>query len=747
MAEGDVTNSATSNEAEDSDWQRVEREITCTFCQGLFTEPKTIPCLHTFCEKCIKQMKNNGETSCSICGKELACDVAAIPTNTSTKRLVEIVTKRKSSASNRICGECDDNTVAVMWCVDCENFLCEECYKQHGRMKKLKSHKTRTIEHFNEQSLKGILGFPKPEYCKDHVTQPLDLYCMTCSSLICRDCTYVDHREHQYSFVNKLADVEREKIKVIATPLKKMLEQVRDGLAKVQEADNDLNNETDAEVQLKEMYCKLHEMLNKQEKKDLEKVSQVKSSLLGSLQSQRGDLRLLENLIVSCDEFVTKVSTVEESSQLLIHRNDINNTVAELTSQVERTNLEPVCGVENLVLSTSNLDNLVSQLTSVCSVSTLPHVPNCSVKGPAAMSKYGPVKLTVTLKDKDGLYVPNQSEHLRVDFKRENFTGSVKVEETPSGVYTLSYRLKRREAHSVSVSWKGNLLGEVEVPVNARDYSTVQETTHVISHHGSQNENKLDCPHLLAVGPNDEVIVRDCHIKKLVVFDRNLKFSCLIDVGESDPTGLAVSKKGHLYISDGKSNSIKKFKMSGELISKFGTEGNADGRFCSPRGIVVTQSDLVCVCDKDNHRIQVLNDMQLYYMFGKKGEQPGYLTEPFDLALNSTEELLFISDCKNCRVQLFTLGGQFLKLFGDFTNFPKSLLNPTGICYAPDGHVLTCISQRSRVLIFDEDGTQVSTIEGTYKGKRRFEDPVGIVMKSNGQIVIAGCKSHNLVAF
>ena len=31
------------------------------------------------------------------------------------------------------------------------------------------------------------------------------------------------------------------------------------------------------------------------------------------------------------------------------------------------------------------------------------------------------------------------------------------------------------------------------------------------------------------------------------------------------------------------------------------------------------------------------------------------------------------------------------------------------------------------------------------KENRRFEDPVGIVMKSNGQIVIAGYKTHNLV--
>jgi len=54
--------------------------------------------------------------------------------------------------------------------------------------------------------------------------------------------------------VDKLADVEHDKIKVITTPLKRMLKQVRGGLEKVEKADNDLNNETDMEMQLKEVY-------------------------------------------------------------------------------------------------------------------------------------------------------------------------------------------------------------------------------------------------------------------------------------------------------------------------------------------------------------------------------------------------------------------------------------------------------------------------------------------------------------
>ncbi|XP_065904123.1 tripartite motif-containing protein 2-like [Dysidea avara] len=748
--------------AKKDEWKEVEEEITCSICKEILTQPKTIPCLHTFCEQCIKSTieasKLTGSNlSCPICRAELPQDVSNIPTNFSTNRLIEIYHKRQNSSQKTTeelkCGECDEDATVTMWCVDCESPLCGECYKQHGRMRKFKSHKTVTVENFI-RSPKTILSThvaaQPAEYCKDHKTQPLDLYCMTCSSLICRDCTYVDHREHQYNFVDKLADVEREKIKVIATPLKKMLEQVRDGLKKVEECDNEIDGKCEAEVikLIRDVCQRLHEILQQEEITDLLIVDTVKSTLHRSLGSQIKELKLLEDCLVSCDEFVTKATTTQISSELLTYSKYISNRVVELTSQVERTNLEPVCGVDDLILSTSNPDDYVSQLTCVCSVSTLPHVPNCSVKGPAAMSKYGPVKLTVTLKDKDGLLVPNQSEHLRVDFKRESFTGSVKVEETHLGVYTLSYRPKRREAHSVSVSWKETVLKEVSILVSLRNYTTiqpyVQKTIDKYGPHGKQ----LTHPYMFAIGPNNELIVRDYLAKCLVVFDEQLQYSHSIFEGTLEcPTGLAVNKKGYLYVAEYKLHCINKLTMSGKLVSRIGGCGSGDGQFHHPRSLLLSQSELLFVCDSYNHRIQVFQNDCYFYSFGEQGTGPGSFKFPFDLAMNNNEEQLFITDHMNHRVQLFTPAGQFISVFGNFTSSPYQLSSPTGICYTPDGHVLISSFGTDCVLIFNEDGNYVSAIEGAYQKVQRFMKPIGIVMRTNGQIVIASDRSCNLTVF
>jgi len=367
------------------------------------------------------------------------------------------------------------------------------------------------------------------------------------------------------------------------------------------------------------------------------------------------------------------------------------------------------------------------------------------------MNKYGPVNITVTLKDEDGRPVPNQSEQLTVHFKDESIASNIKFAEDPSNnIYVLTYTAKKREMHSLSVSWKGIPLDEITIRVKVRDYSAIEKPLQEpITKYGKENKMDLTCPHLMVVGPNDELIVQDCHVKTLVVFDDELKFSHMIAVDEPPPTGLAVSN-GYLYVST--DHAIKKLKMNGELVLKFGTKGSEDGQFQSPRGLCLTKYGLLYVCDKDNHRIQIFeeNNFKFLHSFGKFGKLPGLFNEPYDLTFNNNEDLLFITDCGNHRIQLYTPSGQVLKsCFGNLTAFPGKLRHPTGICYTPDHHILVCSSNSHCMLIFKDNESCVNkvAIEGTKSSKQEFLDPVGVVMKNDGRIIVAGCKSNKLVVF
>jgi len=387
---------------------------------------------------------------------------------------------------------------------------------------------------------------------------------------------------------------------------------------------------------------------------------------------------------------------------------------------------------------------MVGKMTLHCGdlvLSTISQLPDCNVSGTVVVSDH--VKLTVSLKNACGSPIVKQSDKIRVSSDHW-YMENLHVEEQDQGRYIISYNPIIKKDHLLSVNWR-EFHCKVKVVVNLRDYAGINHETKIID---SYPDAILKAPYLLAKGPDNQLIVRSN--KELVIFDNHLCYSHVI--GRTGMhctsifkaiTGLAVDKNGYVYVED---CSLHRILINGMPISVIGNEGTADGQFRSPYGLLLSQSQLLFVCDLSNHRIQVLKDDKFFYCFGEQGTEPGTFNYPIDLTTNNSEDKLFITDC-NRRVQVFSVQGEFLKVFdSDFTDIPYQLQNPIGIHHTPDGHLLISSYGTHCVMVFTDDGKFVSAIEGTYQGKERFSHPCGVVMMDNGQIVIAG--SYNkLVVF
>ena len=57
-------------------------------------------------------------------------------------------------------------------------------------------------------------------------------------------------------------------------------------------------------------------------------------------------------------------------------------------------------------------------------------------------------------------------------------------------------------------------------------------------------------------------------------------------------------------VADGYNNCIKLFDRSGSFLYKFGKQGNQDGDFDSPGGVLLDSSFNLLVCDRRNNRVQ-----------------------------------------------------------------------------------------------------------------------------------------------
>ena len=99
--------------------------------------------------------------------------------------------------------ECE-REAAVVYCTDndCCCYLCQSCKMLHQRMKATRNHKLVTL---NEVQ-KDFRKLERKHLCAEHHEEELKLYCRTCQEVICRDCTIVTHKQHDYTFIKDVRE-------------------------------------------------------------------------------------------------------------------------------------------------------------------------------------------------------------------------------------------------------------------------------------------------------------------------------------------------------------------------------------------------------------------------------------------------------------------------------------------------------------------------------------------------------------
>jgi hypothetical protein len=168
------------------------RDITeCPICTEVYTDPRVLPCIHTFCLKCIegwgKDKQPGDKVACPLCRKEFEVPdgkLTALPKNFFVHKLLE--TKKISGASARkdtpcdVCSSDEATDVGVaavkaaaMYCFDCQQNLCQQCCNCHTKLKSSSSHKT--IELGSQlQSESILLDFP-PSNCNKHPAKLVEI--------------------------------------------------------------------------------------------------------------------------------------------------------------------------------------------------------------------------------------------------------------------------------------------------------------------------------------------------------------------------------------------------------------------------------------------------------------------------------------------------------------------------------------------------------------------------------------------
>ena len=189
-----VASSKSNPKPLDQDEEIEETPLTCTICQDTYSDPRVLPCLHSFCKSCLSKLASiSTSVKCPLCRNEHAFSAKGVDELLPNTQLARKVEKLSTTTEKSKCDQCEgDTTDVVSFCSNCEGYLCESCDGAHKKMLAFKSH-VLMLPKLAKKNPK-VEGF----ICPKHIPEALTVYCIDCKSVICRDCAIYNHNGHKF---------------------------------------------------------------------------------------------------------------------------------------------------------------------------------------------------------------------------------------------------------------------------------------------------------------------------------------------------------------------------------------------------------------------------------------------------------------------------------------------------------------------------------------------------------------------
>ncbi|XP_036390486.1 E3 ubiquitin-protein ligase TRIM56-like [Megalops cyprinoides] len=182
--------------------QLEEDFLQCKICFEVYRTPRTLSCLHSFCEPCLEQLldKQKGTVTCPEC--RTVIDLQGCVRNAKASFFINSLLDlfRSKTTKETFCSLCPalGKTVvpASSRCLDCADFLCTSCAQGHCLSKLTLGHQVVSLQDYVAGRYDEEARSKEERRCQSH-QEPLRFYCSTCSSSICRDCRMLEHFSHQ----------------------------------------------------------------------------------------------------------------------------------------------------------------------------------------------------------------------------------------------------------------------------------------------------------------------------------------------------------------------------------------------------------------------------------------------------------------------------------------------------------------------------------------------------------------------
>ena len=234
------------------------------------------------------------------------------------------------------CESCHRATTPVeAFCRHCALFICQHCEEAHCTMRVFSDHVVVSLDDLRQNTATHLpMKVEAQIRCKEHGGKKMKLYCYDCKQLICRDCIIIDHKGHEYNFVNKAAVQCRASLKGSVAPLRETKENIGQVLKEVESMESKLNtNSTTLARDIDRSIDELILLLQKRREQLHHEAVELVENKRKTLVAQKKNIHLATAEIQSLLDLVDHKSQQASDQEVLVLQKQITDRAEEVVQK------------------------------------------------------------------------------------------------------------------------------------------------------------------------------------------------------------------------------------------------------------------------------------------------------------------------------------------------------------------------------------------------------------------------------
>ncbi|KAK4885456.1 hypothetical protein RN001_001727 [Aquatica leii] len=616
-----------------------------------------------------------------------------------------------------ICSSCEEGTSASSRCRDCSELLCDPCVRAHQRVRITKDHRivkfAKDVNNIPDSLSSVGSSQASNSPCSTGVGATINfcdlqheprLYCETCLSAVCTECTLIEHSGHQLVYIQDAIESARANTLKLSAETRAAIAAVREAIENVQRKNEAVELRThQAAVEVRNVTKRYVAVIEERERELLNRIEHMRQLKGKALHNQMETLRVALTKLARMSDLLSE--SLEGSTGIDII--SINEKVSNDLKQIRaiRSDLTP-CEDDNIVFVPPDI-NLLRAISSLGSL----NVPNSGLLIHSRIKEMQmsslPFLPPVELKDEPELQIggaPRGRPVLgasRMVIARESNSTPIIIGSEGEGDGQLC------RPWGVCCDRNGNIVVADRSNNRIQIFRPNGTYSHKFGNQGT-GPGQFDRPAGVAIDPQGRVVVADKDNHRIQILTLDGTFVLMF--GEKGcrngqfnyPWDVAVNCLGNIVVSDTRNHRIQVFSNEGAFINKYGFEGTTPmwKHFDSPRGVCFTPTGSVIVTDFNNHRIVIIDHRFAQAQFlGNEGSGFKQFLRPQGIICDD-EGRIVVADSRNNRIQVFESNGTFLWKIGGQGKGPGELDRPSGICLTPDGRIVVVDFGNDRVQIF-----------------------------------------------